>query len=61
MTNPHDNITVGKVTLVYSMKHRSWLTPAKLIIRNPIAAQRVAEKLNESLKFSQIKAVHHGR
>ncbi|WP_374685389.1 DUF1317 family protein, partial [Salmonella enterica] len=26
------------------MKHGGWLTPAKLIIRNPIAAQRVAEK-----------------
>ncbi|HCB1653131.1 TPA: DUF1317 family protein [Citrobacter farmeri] len=56
MTNPHDNITVGKVTLVYSVKHRGWLTPAKLIIRNPIAAQRVAEKLNESLKVRPIKA-----
>ncbi|HBV7426190.1 TPA: DUF1317 family protein, partial [Citrobacter freundii] len=54
MTNPHDNITVGMVTLIYSMKHGGWLTPAKLIIRNPIAAQRVAEKLNESLKVRPI-------
>ncbi|EOX6727606.1 DUF1317 family protein [Salmonella enterica subsp. enterica serovar Heidelberg] len=56
MTNHQDDITVGMVTLIYSMKHGDWLTPAKLIIRNPIAAQRAAEKLNESLKVRPIKA-----
>lgn len=56
MTSPQDDISVGLVTLVYSMKYGGWLTPAKLIIRNPIAAQRVAEKLNESLKVRPIKA-----
>ncbi|MEX3021551.1 DUF1317 family protein [Kluyvera sp. STS39-E] len=47
MTNPHSDITVGLITLRYSEKHGGWLTPAKLIIKNPIAAQRVAEKLND--------------
>ncbi|WP_316392200.1 DUF1317 family protein [Citrobacter farmeri] len=46
MTNPHDNITVGKVTLVYSTLRREWLAPGGQVIRNPFKAQRVAEQLN---------------
>lgn len=47
MKHAHDDITVGKITLRYSKKHKGWLTPAKLIIRNPAAAQLVAEELNK--------------
>ncbi|EAA8821681.1 DUF1317 family protein [Salmonella enterica subsp. enterica serovar Isangi] len=46
MTNPHDNITVGKVTLVYSTQRRGWLAPDGQVIQNPLKAQRVAEQLN---------------
>ncbi|HCR5260082.1 DUF1317 family protein [Escherichia coli] len=46
MTNPHDNITVGKVTLVYSTLRRGWLAPGGMVIQNPLKAQRVAEQLN---------------
>jgi len=46
MTNSHDNITVGKVTLVYSTRRRGWLAPGGHVIKNPFKAQRVAEQLN---------------
>ncbi|HBU8850494.1 DUF1317 family protein [Citrobacter sedlakii] len=46
MTNPHDNIIVGKVTLVYSTHRRGWLVPGGQVIQNPLKAQRVAEQLN---------------
>ncbi|RRF74833.1 DUF1317 family protein [Klebsiella pneumoniae] len=45
MTNPHDSIRVGSITLVYSSVRRGWLAPAA-VIRNPLKAQRVAEQLN---------------
>lgn len=48
MKHAHDDITVGKITLRYSEKHGGWLTPAKMIIRNPAVAQRVAEELNNN-------------
>lgn len=46
MTNPHDGITVGNVTLVYSILRRGWLAPGGQVIRNPLKAQRVAEMMN---------------
>ncbi|MEN0626663.1 DUF1317 family protein [Phytobacter ursingii] len=46
MTSPYDNITVGRVTLVYSVRSRGWITPAGLVIKNPIKAQLIAERLN---------------
>ncbi|HDP4933791.1 TPA: DUF1317 family protein [Escherichia coli] len=46
MTNPHDGITVGSVTLRYSMLRRGWLSPGGLVIKNPLKAQRMAELLN---------------
>ena len=46
MTNPHDNIRVGSVTLVYSSLRRGWLEPGGQVIQNPLKAQRVAEQLN---------------
>ncbi|EOF5964903.1 DUF1317 family protein [Salmonella enterica] len=46
MTNPHDNIRVGSVTLVYSSLRRGWLAPGGHVIQNPLKAQRVAEQLN---------------
>jgi hypothetical protein len=46
MTSPHDNITVGRVTLVYSVRRRGWVTPSGLVIKNLIKAQLIAERLN---------------
>ncbi|MEB1002045.1 DUF1317 family protein [Citrobacter freundii] len=46
MTNPHDNICVGSITLVYSALRRGWLEPGGQIIRNPLKAQRIAELMN---------------
>lgn len=46
MTNPHDGITVGSVTLRYSMLRRGWLSPDGQVIKNPLKAQRLAEQLN---------------
>ena len=43
MTNPHDSIRVGSITLVYSSVRRGWLTPGG---QNPLKAQRLAEQLN---------------
>ncbi|MWF13646.1 DUF1317 family protein [Escherichia coli] len=46
MTNPHDCITVGSVTLPYSMNRRGWLAPGGQVIQNPFKAQRLAELMN---------------
>lgn len=46
MTNPHDGITVGSVTLPYSINRRGWVTPSGDVIRNPLKAQRLAELMN---------------
>ncbi|MFV9233404.1 DUF1317 family protein [Citrobacter freundii] len=46
MTNPHDGITVGSVTLVYSTLRRGWLAPGGQVIRNPLKAQRLDELMN---------------
>ncbi|MCJ6248970.1 DUF1317 family protein [Klebsiella pneumoniae] len=46
MTNPHDSIRVGSITLVCSSVRRGWLAPGGQVIRNPLKAQRVAEQLN---------------
>jgi len=46
MTNPHDNIRLGNVTLVYSSLRRGWVAPSGDVIRNPLKAQRLAELMN---------------
>ncbi|AVO94095.1 DUF1317 family protein [Klebsiella pneumoniae] len=46
MTNPHDSIRVGNITLVYSSVRRGWLAPGGQVIKNPLKAQRLAEQLN---------------
>jgi hypothetical protein len=46
MTNPHDGITVGSVTLTYSIIRRGWVAPSGEVIRNPLKAQRLAELMN---------------
>lgn len=46
MTNPHDNIRVGSITLVYSTLRRGWVAPGGDVIRNPFKAQRIAELMN---------------
>ena len=46
MTNPHDWITVGSVTLPYSINRRGWVAPSGDVIRNPLKAQRLAELMN---------------
>ncbi|EEB5523061.1 DUF1317 family protein [Salmonella enterica] len=46
MTNHHDNIRVGSITLVYSSLRCGWLVPGGQIIRNPLKAQRIAELMN---------------
>ncbi|HBB0347635.1 TPA: DUF1317 family protein [Escherichia coli] len=46
MTNSHDNIRVGSITLVYSSLRRGWLVPGGQVIHNPLKAQRLAELMN---------------
>ncbi|HCK1893120.1 TPA: DUF1317 family protein [Escherichia coli] len=46
MTHPHDNIRVGAITFVYSITKRSWVFPGLSVIRNPLKAQGLAEKIN---------------
>ncbi|EEG4566545.1 DUF1317 family protein [Salmonella enterica] len=46
MTNPHDNIRVGSITLVYSTLRRGWLVPGGQVIQNQLKAQRIAELMN---------------
>ncbi|MBK5075190.1 DUF1317 family protein [Budviciaceae bacterium CWB-B4] len=55
MKSSHDKITVGLVTLPYSQISAGWITPDRRIIKNPIAAQNHAEKLNiqQSNKWEQ--------
>lgn len=52
MTHSQDNITVGNITLVYSSKHHGWITPYNEVIKNPLKAQRTAERINSNLKLS---------
>ena len=46
MTHPHDNIRVGAITFVYSVTKRGWVFPGLSVTRNPLKAQRLAEKIN---------------
>ncbi|EAW2156735.1 DUF1317 family protein [Salmonella enterica subsp. enterica] len=46
MTNPHDNISVGSITLVYSYLRCGWIVPCGKVIKNPLKAQRIAELMN---------------
>ena len=46
MTNHHDNIRVGSITLVYSTLRRGWLAPGGQVIQNPLKAQSIAEMMN---------------
>ncbi|HFL4765533.1 TPA: DUF1317 family protein [Escherichia coli] len=48
MTNPQDGITVGSVTLPYSMLRRGWVSPDGQVIKNPLKAQRIAEQMHNS-------------
>ncbi|WP_446926536.1 DUF1317 family protein [Klebsiella pneumoniae] len=57
MTNPHDSIRVGSITLVYSSVRRGWLAPGGQVIQNPLKAQRVAEQLN-SKKVQHERKIH---
>lgn len=47
MKHAHDNIRVGKITLVYSVMQRGWVYPGLSTVRNPFKAQRLAEELNK--------------
>ncbi|AYC20097.1 hypothetical protein DZA65_03222 [Dickeya dianthicola] len=49
MTNAHDDISVGDVTLVYSAQRRGWIIPGGLVIQNPIKVQRLAERLKDKV------------
>ncbi|EBA7036785.1 DUF1317 family protein [Salmonella enterica] len=53
MTNPHDNISVGSITLVYSTMRRGWLVPGGNVIQNPLKAQRIAELMNNKKVAAQ--------
>ncbi|MFP1452460.1 DUF1317 family protein [Escherichia coli] len=48
MTHPHDNIRVGAITFVYSVTKRGWPGYSRPFCyrRNPLKAQRLAEKIN---------------
>ncbi|WP_428833788.1 DUF1317 family protein [Pantoea dispersa] len=48
MQKPNDNITVGIVTLPYSVIWGGWLMPDGTVIKNPITAQNAAERLNNA-------------
>ena len=52
MTHPHDNIRVGAITFVYSVTKRGWVFPGLSVIRNPLKAQRLAEKLRTSIEMA---------
>ena len=45
MTNPHDSIRVGSITLVYSSVRRGWLAPGGQVIRNPSKSNRLTKEL----------------
>lgn len=42
----HDDIRVGAITLPYIHERHGWLKPDGKVTRNPIIAQRVAEREN---------------
>ncbi|MCE0490962.1 DUF1317 domain-containing protein [Pantoea sp. Mb-10] len=48
MNNPYDHITVGIITLPYSIILKGWVMPDGSILSNPIAAQNAAERLNSA-------------
>ncbi|EFA6330858.1 DUF1317 domain-containing protein [Escherichia coli] len=37
---------MGAITFVYSVTKRGWVFPGLSVIRNPLKAQRLAEKIN---------------
>ncbi|MCZ5908385.1 DUF1317 family protein [Escherichia coli] len=46
-----DNIRVGAITFVYSVTKRGWVFPGLSVIRNPLKAQRLAEKLQSEAGY----------
>lgn len=40
MKHHHDGITVGSITLPYSINRRGWIAPSGDVIKNPLKAQR---------------------
>lgn len=46
MKNQHDGITVGSITLPYSINRRGWIAPSGDVIKNPLKAQCLAELMN---------------
>ena len=50
MRTPHDDITVGRVTLRYIKVYGAWMKPRGGLERNPLRAQRIAEEENSNLK-----------
>lgn len=48
MQHSKDHITVGIVTLPYSIILAGWIMPDGSVISNPIAAQKAAERLNSA-------------
>ncbi|ENE9458513.1 TPA: DUF1317 family protein [Yersinia enterocolitica] len=53
MTHSHDNITVGRITLVYSRNHHGWITPYNQVIKNPFKAQRTGSLIPHPITGSQ--------
>ncbi|HAY5095277.1 DUF1317 family protein [Escherichia coli] len=37
---------LGAITFIYSVTKRGWVFPGLSVIRNPLKAQRLAEKIN---------------
>ncbi|ALV91524.1 cruciferin [Pantoea rodasii] len=48
MKHSRDHITVGIVTLPYSIILAGWIMPDGSVIHNPVAAQNAAERLNSA-------------
>lgn len=46
MKTNHDGITVGSITLPYSINRRGWIALSGDVIKNPLKAQRLAELMN---------------
>lgn len=42
----HTPPKLGAITFVYSITKRGWVFPGLSVIRNPLKAQRLAEKIN---------------
>lgn len=57
MKTPHDNISVGAVTLIYSVQKRGWLIPNGAVTGNPLKAQRCAEVMNNAISGVRFKVV----